>query len=110
VPLVDQFNVAKDHFIFARPQVFGNGYVAAGSLGVSHHRHVAFDHQRQVPDVVPLGLDQLAHHVLAFVQRLFALVLVRLQSQFLGRLVVVDRGCCRRGGGRRGGRGRVLFL
>lgn len=109
MPLVDQFNVAEDHFVFAGPQVFGNGYVASGSLGVSHHRHVAFDHQRQVPDVVPLGLDQLAHHVLAFVQRLFALVLVRLQSQFLVRLVVVDRGRRRCGGGGGGGGG-VLFL
>jgi len=43
------------------------------------------------------------------VQRLFALVLVRLQSQFLVRLVVVDRGRRRCGGGGGGGGG-VLFL
>lgn len=103
MPFVDQFDVAKDHFVFAGPQVVGDGYITAGGFGISHHSHVAFDHQGQVPDVVPFGLDQLAHHVLPFVQRLFALVLVRLQSRFAAARYIV--------GGVGGGRcGRVLFL
>lgn len=89
VPFVDQFNVAKDHFVFAGPQVVGDGYITTGGFGVSHHSHVAIDHQGQVPDVVSFSLHQLAHHVLPFVQRFFALVLVRVQSRFTAARYVV---------------------